>query len=288
MSEFDKVEMTLDEGLALDVPFLLLYALPVMVALIIAEFSLSAYQRRDLYAGKDLLASLGVGAGNLILNVLTKVITLAFLLFFYNLALWHIPPVGWSYGLCFVLIDFCMYWAHRIAHERRFFWATHVTHHSSTKYNFTTSFRVSWTQHLKILFFVPIPLLGLHPLVFLITYQISVLYQFWIHTELIRKLPDPVEYLWVTPSHHRVHHGRNERYIDKNYGASLIIWDRMFGTFQEEDEKPVYGITKPLHSYNPVYLNFHEWIDLYRDVRKAGSLKKAIRLLIGRTGADPG
>jgi sterol desaturase/sphingolipid hydroxylase (fatty acid hydroxylase superfamily) len=285
MNGFEKAEMTLEEGLALEVHFLFLYALPLIVLLVGFEFILSTYQKRDLYHHKDLFASLGIGAGNLVLNVVTKIMVLGFLLFFYNRALWHIPPVWWSYILCFLLIDFCMYWAHRVAHERRFFWATHVTHHSSTKYNFTTSFRVSWTQHLKILFFIPIPLLGIHPLVFLITYQLSVLYQFWIHTELIRKLPPLVEYVWVTPSHHRVHHGRNEHYIDKNYGASLIIWDRLFGTFQEENEKPVYGITKPLYSFNPIYLNFHEWMDLYRDVRNAGSLKKAIRLLIGRTGS---
>jgi sterol desaturase/sphingolipid hydroxylase (fatty acid hydroxylase superfamily) len=284
MNGFTKTQMSLEEGMALEVPFLLLYAFPLILLLICFEIGLSAYQKRELYQKQDLLASLGIGAGNLLLNVFSKVLTLAFLLYFYNRAGWHIPPVWWSYVLCFLLVDFCMYWAHRIAHERRFFWATHVTHHSSTKYNFSTSFRVSWTQHLKLLFFIPIPLLGIHPLVFLITYQLMVLYQFWIHTELIRKLPAWVEYVWVTPSHHRVHHGRNAHYLDKNYGASLILWDRLFGTFQEEDEKPVYGITKPLHSFNPVYLNFHEWIDLYRDVRRAGSFKKAFRLLIGRTG----
>jgi sterol desaturase/sphingolipid hydroxylase (fatty acid hydroxylase superfamily) len=284
MGGFRKVEMTMEEALSLDIPFLFLYALPLIIGLILFEFGLSTYQKRNLYTRKDLVASLGIGAGNLVLNIFMKVVTLAFLLYFYNGALWHIPPVWWSYLLCFLLIDFCMYWAHRIAHERRFFWATHVTHHSSTKYNFTTAFRVSWTQHLKLLFFIPIPLLGFHPLVFLITYQLLVLYQFWVHTELIHRLPAVVEYLWVTPSHHRVHHGRNVHYIDRNYGASLIIWDRMFGTFQTEDEKPVYGLTKPLNSYNPIYLNFHEWADLYRDIRKAGSLRKAIHLLIGRTG----
>jgi len=284
MNGYTKTPMSLEEGMALEVPFLLLYAFPLILFLICFEIGLSAFQKRELYHKQDLLASLGIGAGNLLLNVFFKVLILSLLIYFYNRAGWHIPPVWWSYVLCFLLIDFCMYWAHRIAHERRFFWATHVTHHSSTKYNFSTSFRVSWTQHLKLLFFIPIPLLGLHPLVILITYQLSVLYQFWIHTELIRKLPAWVEYVWVTPSHHRVHHGQNARYLDKNYGASLILWDRLFGTFQEEDEKPVYGITKPLHSFNPVYLNFHEWIDLCRDVRRAGSFKKAIRLLIGRTG----
>jgi hypothetical protein len=178
-------------------------------------------------------------------------------------------------------MDFCPYWAHRFAHEQRFWWSTHVVHHSSEHYNLSVSFRLSWTQNLKIVFFLPVVLLGFHPLVFFIVHQIEVLYQFWIHTELIRKLPRPIEYVFTTPSHHRVHHSVNEKYIDKNYGSTFIIWDRMFGTFEPEEEAPRYGITKPVNSYNPVFLVFHEWIEVAKDVKKAKSLKEVWVILFG-------
>jgi len=123
--------------------------------------------------------------------------------------------------------------------------------------------------------------MGFHPLVFLIVHQLEVLYQFWLHTELIKKLPKPIEFIFTTPSHHRVHHSTNPKYIDKNYGSTLIIWDRIFGTFQKEEEKPVYGITKPVNSYNPFYLVFHEWIAVGKDLWKAKSIKGAWHILFG-------
>ena len=124
--------------------------------------------------------------------------------------------------------------------------------------------------------------MGFHPIVFFITHQIEVLYQFWIHTEYIRKLPKPIEYIFTTPSHHRVHHARNDKYLDKNYGSTLIIWDRMFGTFQPEEEQADYGITTPVTSYNPVYLVFHEWVDIVKDVRKSKSIKEAYDMVMTR------
>jgi sterol desaturase/sphingolipid hydroxylase (fatty acid hydroxylase superfamily) len=123
--------------------------------------------------------------------------------------------------------------------------------------------------------------MGFHPFVFLVVHQIEVLYQFWIHTEYIKKLPKPIEYVFTTPSHHRVHHSKNEKYLDKNYGSTLIIWDRMFGTFQKEEEKPIYGITKPINTYNPFMLVFHEWIALFKDMFRAKSLKHAFQLAFG-------
>ena len=153
-----------------------------------------------------------------------------------------------------------------MGHEQRIWWATHVTHHSSERYNFAVSFRLSWIQHFKIIFFTPVALLGFDPFMFFICHQVAVLYQFWIHTEYIGKLPWIFEYILVTPSHHRVHHGRNPKYIDKNYGSTFIIWDRMFGTFQEEEEKVDYGITKPVNTNNPVKLVFHEAVDITKEV----------------------
>jgi len=219
---------------------------------------------------------------NVVISALIKVATFGLILFFYNLVPWSIPNTWWSYILCLVWIDFWRYWAHRIAHENRFWWATHVTHHNSAKYNWSVSFRLGWTQHIKIIFFIPVALAGFHPVVFFICHQIEVLYQFWIHTEYIRKMPAWFEYFFVTPSHHRVHHATNEHYMDKNYGSTFIIWDRMFGTFQPEGEQAVYGITKPVNSYNPVYLCFHEWMDIVRDVRQSKSIKEAYAMIFTR------
>ena len=151
-------------------------------------------------------------------------------------------------------------------------------------YTFTVSFRLSWVQQLKVIFFLPVAFMGFHPLVFFICHQIEVLYQFWIHTEYIKKLPKPIEYIFTTPSHHRVHHAVNKKYIDMNYGSTFIIWDRMFGTFQPEDknEDIIYGITQPLKSYNPVRLVFHVFVDIYRELPHAKTWSERFKIVFGR------
>ena len=274
--------LTIDDVLALDLPNIILYAAPVMFLLVAAEWILSYREKRELYHTKDTLAATAIGLVNVIISALIKVLTFGIILFFYNLVPWSIPETWWSFVLCLVWIDFWRYWAHRVAHENRFWWATHVTHHSSEKYNWSVSFRLGWTQHIKIIFFIPVALAGFHPFVFFVCHQIEVLYQFWIHTEYIRKLPGWIEFIFTTPSHHRVHHAKNEHYMDKNYGSTFIIWDRIFGTFQPEGVQAVYGITKPVNSYNPVYLCFHEWIDIVRDVRKSKSIKEAYAMVFTR------
>lgn len=246
-----------------------------MILLVILEWVFTIAKKKDYYDGLDTVSATVIGLVNVGLSALLKVGTFGLILFFYNLVPWSIPKTWWAYVLCLVSIDFCRYWAHRVAHVNRFWWATHVTHHNSEKYNWSVSFRLGWTQHIKIIFFIPVALMGFDPVIFFICHQIEVLYQFWIHTEYIRKLPAPIEYIFTTPSHHRVHHSRNEKYIDKNFGSTLIIWDRMFGTFVPETEQADYGITKPVNSYNPITLNFHEWKDLLRDVFKSKSLKEA-------------
>ena len=274
-------KLAMEDIAELDFTQVIWYAAPIMFALVLLEYILGRKRFDNLYDGKDFLASLSIGIGNLLLNGTMKVAMFSVFLFFYNLTPFKIPHTWWSYILCLITLDFFRYWAHRIAHEQRFWWSTHVVHHSSEQYNFSVSFRLSWTQNLKIVFFLPVIMLGFHPLVFIIVHQIEVLYQFWIHTELIRKLPKPIEYIFTTPSHHRVHHSVNEKYIDKNYGSTFIIWDRMFGTFQEEGEKARYGITKPVNSYNPVFLVFHEWLELGSDLLKSRSVKEAWRSLFG-------
>ncbi len=268
--------MTYDEVMAMDLPPLIVWATPVMIGLVILEWIVSYREKKDFYDRKDTLAATAIGVGNLLTSAAVKVLVFGSIIFFYNLVPWSVPHTWWAYVLCIIWIDFWRYWAHRIGHESRFWWATHVTHHNSEKYNWSVSFRLGWTQHIKFIFFIPVALAGFDPVVFFICHQIEVLYQFWIHTEYITKLPRPIEYIFVTPSHHRVHHGRNDKYLDRNYGSTLIIWDRIFGTFQLEEERPHYGITKPVGSYNPITLNFHEWRDIWRDVRRSKSVKEAL------------
>jgi sterol desaturase/sphingolipid hydroxylase (fatty acid hydroxylase superfamily) len=275
-------KLTLDQVLQMDLPNIIGWAAPVMITLVLLEWALSIYKHRDIYDAKDTLAATAIGIVNVMISAAIKVVTFGIIIFFYNLAPIKIPASWWSFILCLIWIDFWRYWAHRIAHECRFWWATHVTHHNSEKYNWSVSFRLGWTQHIKIIFFIPVALVGFDPVTFFICHQIEVLYQFWIHTEYIRKLPKPIEFIFTTPSHHRVHHARDEKYLDRNYGSTLIIWDRIFGTFQPEEFAPDYGITTPVNSYNPIYLNFHEWMDIFRDMKKSHSVKQALVMLLIR------
>ncbi|HEX9651804.1 MAG TPA: sterol desaturase family protein [Cyclobacteriaceae bacterium] len=278
----EKEKLTLEQVINLGTPDVIRYAVPVMIILVLAEWGISYYQKKEIYNKRDLLAATLIGTGNLIVSALIKTSLFVTFLFIINLMPWSIPPTWWSYILCIIAIDFFRYWGHRVAHENRFWWATHVTHHNSKKYNWSVSFRLSWVQHIKFVFFIPVAMMGFHPVVFFICHQIEVLYQFWIHTEYIRKLPKPIEYIFTTPSHHRVHHATNAKYIDKNYGSTLIIWDRMFGTFQPEEEQAIYGITKPLTTYNPITLVFHEWRDICKDLYRAKNIKEARKYLFGR------
>jgi len=275
-------KLTYEQVMQMNLPNIIAYATPVMITLVLVEWGLSQYQHRRIYDAKDTLAAVIIGAVNLLITAAIKIATFGIAIFFYNLAPFKIPSSWWAFVLCLIWIDFWRYWSHRISHTVRFMWATHVTHHNSEKYNFSVSFRLSWTQHIKIVFFIPVALVGFDPVTFFICHQIEVLYQFWIHTEYIRKLPKPIEFIFTTPSHHRVHHARNEQYLDKNYGSTFIIWDRIFGSFQPEIEEPEYGITTPVNSYNPVYLNFHEWMDIFKDVGHARSLKQALVMIFIR------
>jgi sterol desaturase/sphingolipid hydroxylase (fatty acid hydroxylase superfamily) len=175
--------------------------------------------------------------------------------------------------------DFFYYWFHRLHHEVRFLWAAHVNHHSSRHFNLSTALRQSWTTFTSPLFYLPLPLLGFDPLLVITVHSVNLLWQFWIHTELIGRL-GPLEAVLNTPSHHRVHHGRNVQYLDRNHGGMLIVWDRLFGTFEQERERVDYGLTKNLESFSPWEIAFHEWRAMLRDARRAGSLGDALRTLL--------
>ncbi|WP_456377411.1 sterol desaturase family protein, partial [Lutibacter sp.] len=186
-----------------------------------------------------------------------------------NYRITTIPFAWWAWLLVFVGQDFFYYWFHRISHESRFFWASHVVHHSSQKYNLSTALRQTWTgSFFGFIFYLALPLLGFHPLMIFTQMSISLLYQYWIHTELIHKMPRWFEAVFNTPSHHRVHHGSNPLYLDRNHAGILIIWDKLFGTFQPEleDEKVVYGLTSNINSFNPITIAFHEWVAIFKDV----------------------
>lgn len=239
---------------------LIIYAIPLMAFFTGLEIWYSWYSEKRNYNTKESFGSLFVGLGNVAINLVLKVAFISGAVYIYNLVPWRMELNWWTLFPCLLIYDFCSYWAHRISHFNRFFWATHVIHHSADHYNLTVSFRLSWVQHFKILFFLPVAFLGFHPVIFFIVNQISVLFQFWQHTEYIGKLPRFIEAIFVTPSNHRVHHGSDEKYIDKNFAAIFIFWDMLLGTYQPEEEKPTYGITTKIqHKLNPLHLNFHEY-----------------------------
>jgi sterol desaturase/sphingolipid hydroxylase (fatty acid hydroxylase superfamily) len=263
-------------------PNIIIWAAPVMFFFVLLEYFISRRQDRHLYDRKETIGSICVGVGNVIINTALKVSLFYLVLWMYNALPWRMHLQWWTFIPCYIIFDLCSYWAHRISHQQRFWWATHVVHHSSEYYNLTVSFRLSWVQNLKLIFFLPVALMGFHPIVFFVVNQIAVLFQFWVHTEYIRKLHPAIEYVFATPSNHRVHHGSQELYINKNYGATFIIWDRMFGTYQPETEQVKYGITTNIEDKsNPLYINFHEYKDMWYDVKNAKGFREKFFYLFG-------
>jgi len=201
----------------------------------------------------------------------------------------HIFNLGyqwWVWVLLFFGDEISYYCFHRASHECRLFWASHVVHHSSQRYNFSTALRQSWTGTITgWIFWMWLPLVGFHPIMVLTMQAISLLYQFWIHTELVQSM-GPLEFVLNTPSHHRVHHGSNRRYIDRNHAGTLIIWDRLFGTFEPEDfaDRPRSLRPNNISTYNPVRIAFHEWTDIWRDARQAPGWSNKLRYILGRPG----
>jgi sterol desaturase/sphingolipid hydroxylase (fatty acid hydroxylase superfamily) len=191
------------------------------------------------------------------------------------------------YAIPFFADDLAYYWFHRVSHVSRVFWASHVVHHSSQHYNLSTALRQTWVPMTYFPFWMPLPLLGIPVWMVLLAQSWSLIYQFWIHTERIRRLPRWVEAVLNTPSHHRVHHGMNHQYLDKNYGGILIVWDRMFGSFAPEEAPVVYGLTKNISTYNPFRIETHEWVSLWRDVRSSSSALHALGYVARHPGWAP-
>ncbi|MGH8506372.1 MAG: sterol desaturase family protein [Stenotrophobium sp.] len=228
---------------------------------------------------KDILANLSLGAAYQVFELIAQVIFVgAAVTWFYQHRFFDVPVNGWTILPIFIGMEFCYYWFHRTSHRVRWFWTAHVVHHSGEHMNMTMAMRQSLLYPITgwWLFFMPLVLLGVPPAVVFFLYAVDLSYQFFIHTDSIGKLHPVIEYIFDTPANHRVHHGKNPQYIDKNYGGVLIIFDRWFGTWEPEGEKEVYGITRQVHSYNLLTLNFHEFIDMFRDVLRPGPL--ALRL----------
>lgn len=251
-------------------PDIILYAIPFFIVSMLIEFYVTTKKHINSYEKKDTFSSIAMGLGNVILGYFSKALVLfSFFYIYENFRLLTIPVVWWSFILIFFVDDLAYYWFHRISHECRLFWASHVVHHSSQHYNLSTALRQTWSGGFySFVFWLWLPLIGFHPGMILLQMSISLLYQFWIHTEAINKMPKWFEAVMNTPSHHRVHHGRNPLYLDRNHAGIMIIWDKLFGTFQPElkEEKVVYGLVRNIDTYNPIKIAFIEWIYMLKDI----------------------
>ncbi|MEM7082510.1 MAG: sterol desaturase family protein [Pseudomonadota bacterium] len=259
---------------------LIYFAIPAFVLLILLEWAYSQKAGQHVYSLKDTMACLSMGLGNVAINAATAAAVLGLYTVVYQFRVFDLAPFALStWALLLFAEDFCYYWFHRVHHESRIGWAGHVNHHSSTHYNLAVALRQSWTTRFTgVVFWLPLALLGFHPLMILAQQAVSLIYQFWIHTQTIHRL-GPFEWIMNTPSHHRVHHGSNPQYIDRNYGGIFIVWDRLFGTFEPEGEKVEYGLTNNIKTYNPLRIAFHEWAAMVRDAAATSSLGDALRVL---------
>lgn len=269
---------------------LIVLSIPIFVLLIGLELLIARLKQTRLYRLNDSVANINCGLLSLISGAFIKTALVAIYIGLYeNFRLIEaIPETWWMYVLLFVGVDFCYYWFHRLAHEVSAFWGTHIVHHQSEEYNLSVALRQSSLQaFISTFFYLPLALIGFHPVAFITVNALQTLYQFWIHTKTIDRLPAAFEYVFNTPSHHRVHHGRNPKYIDKNHGGALIVFDRLFGTFQEEEETVVYGVTKSTNSWNPVWVNVDYYRDLWADMQQMQSWGERLKLLFAPPGWLP-
>ncbi len=263
-------------------------SIPIYFALIGIELAIQAVKKYKIYRLNDAITNISCGITQQVTGIFFKILSITvYQLVYENFALFEILPTWYNLIILFVLADFFYYWAHRKSHEINLFWGGHVVHHQSEDYNFSValrqgSFQIIWT----FFFYIPLAILGFDTLSFVLMSGLVTVYQFWIHTETIGKL-GPVEWIMNTPSHHRVHHGRNPKYIDKNHAGVFIIWDRMFGTFQKEEERPTYGITKPTESWNPVWVNLQHYVEMGRGLKQMKGFKNKMNYIFNKPGWLP-
>ena len=266
---------------------LVLYSIPAFVVLVLLELAwtrrhpqLRGYETRDTFASLSMgLINVGISAGAKFLSIPM------FALLYEHRVVDVVAALGaWSWLVLLFAEDLCYYWFHRLHHEVRVLWAAHVNHHSSQYYNLSTALRQPLlTPFTGPMFWAPLALVGFPPAMILTAQAVSLLYQFWLHTEAVDRL-GPLEWFMNTPSHHRVHHGKNVPYLDKNHAGIFIIWDRLFGTFAREDEKVVYGLTTDIQTFNPLRIGFHEFGAIGRDVARAPTLGAKLGYLFAPPG----
>lgn len=266
----------------------IILSIPIYFILIGIELIIQWFSKKQLYRLNDAITNISCGITQQLTGIFLKVIGVGvYTLVFEKFAVYTIASSWYMYIILFVAADFLYYWAHRMSHEVNLFWGGHVVHHQSEDYNFSValrqgSFQILWT----FAFYLPLALIGFNPIDFVFVSALVTVYQFWIHTETIGKM-GWFEYIFNTPSHHRVHHGRNPKYIDKNHAGVFIIWDRLFGTFQKEEEKPTYGITTPVNSWNPVWVNFNHYAQMYRELRIIKGTRNKLKYLFKKPGWLP-
>ena len=262
-----------------------LWAMPVFVLTMLLEAYINYKEKTANYVLKDSLACIGMGLGSIVLDLIGKSIAMLGFIYLYETFGFFkqelsFTLLGWA--LLFFAEDFSFYWHHRLSHQVRILWAAHVNHHSSEQFNLTVAVRQSWTEvFYKYSFYMWLPLLGFHPIMLLTQISINLIFQYWVHTKYIHKMPAWFELIFNTPSHHRVHHASNICYLDKNHAGTLIIWDRMFGTYAEEaaDIPIKYGITTNINTYNPLRIATHEFVSLWKDVRRAPTVKDKLKYM---------
>ena len=257
---------------------------PIILALIFFEVFISNWQSKSFYKAGDTYCTSGLLFGNIIIGFVIKSSIVAFHFVLYEYRFFDLMssmPIWLLWVLTFILIDLVFYIYHRMSHRVRFLWTVHMSHHSSEEMNFAVSFRQAWFGPVsKIPFFMVLPILGLDPLMIAVAGVVSTLWGVVGHTQIIGKL-GPLEWVFNTPSHHRVHHGSNPEYIDKNYGNLFIIWDRIFGTFEPENKPVEYGLVNNVNTFNPIKITFMGWEKLFKDIRNSESFKETIGLIFG-------
>jgi alkylglycerol monooxygenase len=270
----------------------IVHSIPIFFILIGIELVVERFTNKELYKFPDAVANISCGITSQLSGLFLSILGVGvYVVVFEKLAFIDLSgSTGqwWYWVGLILLVDLAYYWAHRMSHEVNLFWGGHVVHHQSEEYNLSvalrqSSFQVVWT----FAFSLPIAFLGFKPQDFVYISAFNTLCQFWIHTEAINKLPRWIEFIFNTPSHHRVHHGRNPKYIDKNHAGSLIIWDRMFGTFQAEEERPTYGITKPINSWNPIFANFSHYVEMGKDMKQIPGWGDRVKYLFMKPGWLP-
>ena len=259
-------------------------AAPIVLSMILFEALFSSIYNKNLYKKNDTLCTVGLLTGNMLMVFGLKGATLGFHYFLFQFKLFDLSellPIWAIWVLTFVIIDLVFYIYHRISHRVNFLWAIHMSHHSSQEMNFAVSFRQAWFGPIsKIPFFMVMPLIGFDPTMIAVAGVISTLWGIVGHTQIIGKL-GPLEWIFNTPSHHRVHHGSNAEYIDKNYGNLLIIWDRIFGTFEPEMDKVKYGLVNNVNTYNPTKITLMGWQEIFKNIKNAPSVSEALYFLFG-------